>query len=250
MNIYKVLLATPLLILSLTTTAFAAVVPYETEILIKEGNATIDAFSTANIAEVEVFATGDIDGYGQAAGYASSESTLQVRGGGIDAVVLIDITYTMEVTTYKDPNSGGELFRETTASANTIVDIADVLDDESSIWEAELDLFTTGVLTGEEDDADNITVTVGLLSGHDYIVALEAFAEVRVVGAGFARAEAFVDPVFSINTSQAGFENFSVLQIAPPGSSTVSSVVPVPAAVWLFGSSLAGLGWMRRKQTV
>ena len=25
-------------------------------------------------------------------------------------------------------------------------------------------------------------------------------------------------------------------------------VVPVPAAVWLFGSALAGLGWMRRKQ--
>jgi hypothetical protein len=29
-----------------------------------------------------------------------------------------------------------------------------------------------------------------------------------------------------------------------------SSVVPVPAAVWLFGSALAGLGWMRRKQVV
>jgi hypothetical protein len=30
----------------------------------------------------------------------------------------------------------------------------------------------------------------------------------------------------------------------------VVSSVPVPAAVWLFGSALAGLGWMRRKQTV
>jgi hypothetical protein len=30
----------------------------------------------------------------------------------------------------------------------------------------------------------------------------------------------------------------------------VGSAVPVPAAVWLFGSALAGLGWMRRKQTV
>lgn len=27
------------------------------------------------------------------------------------------------------------------------------------------------------------------------------------------------------------------------------SVIPVPAAVWLFGSALAGLGWMRRKQS-
>jgi hypothetical protein len=30
----------------------------------------------------------------------------------------------------------------------------------------------------------------------------------------------------------------------------VTNVVPVPAAAWLFGSALAGLGWMRRKQTV
>ena len=28
-----------------------------------------------------------------------------------------------------------------------------------------------------------------------------------------------------------------------------TSVVPVPAAVWLFGSALAGLGWFRRRQT-
>jgi hypothetical protein len=27
------------------------------------------------------------------------------------------------------------------------------------------------------------------------------------------------------------------------------SVVPIPAAVWLFGSALAGLGWFRRRQT-
>jgi len=28
------------------------------------------------------------------------------------------------------------------------------------------------------------------------------------------------------------------------------TAVPIPAAVWLFGSALAGLGWLRRKQTV
>lgn len=28
------------------------------------------------------------------------------------------------------------------------------------------------------------------------------------------------------------------------------NVVPVPAAAWLFGSALAGLGWMRRRKTV
>jgi hypothetical protein len=30
----------------------------------------------------------------------------------------------------------------------------------------------------------------------------------------------------------------------------VSNVIPIPAAVWLFGSALAGLGWLRRKQSV
>ena len=34
------------------------------------------------------------------------------------------------------------------------------------------------------------------------------------------------------------------------GSVTSVSMVPIPAAVWLFGSALAGLGWLRRKQTV
>jgi hypothetical protein len=29
-----------------------------------------------------------------------------------------------------------------------------------------------------------------------------------------------------------------------------ASAVPIPAAVWLFGSALAGLGWLRRKQAV
>jgi len=30
----------------------------------------------------------------------------------------------------------------------------------------------------------------------------------------------------------------------------VVTAVPIPSAVWLLGSALAGLGWMRRKQTV
>jgi len=29
-----------------------------------------------------------------------------------------------------------------------------------------------------------------------------------------------------------------------------TSAVPIPAAVWLFGSALAGLGWMRRRPTI
>jgi len=33
-------------------------------------------------------------------------------------------------------------------------------------------------------------------------------------------------------------------------TASLTHAVPVPAAAWLFGSALAGLGWMRRKQTI
>lgn len=46
----------------------------------------------------------------------------------------------------------------------------------------------------------------------------------------------------TISTNNSGdFFEVDHLQVA-------TSIVPVPAAVWLFGSALAGLGWMRRKQ--
>jgi len=38
-----------------------------------------------------------------------------------------------------------------------------------------------------------------------------------------------------------------------PSRSIISgyaTTVPIPAAVWLFGSALAGLGWIRRKQAI
>jgi hypothetical protein len=47
----------------------------------------------------------------------------------------------------------------------------------------------------------------------------------------------------------ADFENGGG-NIADLSNARAFSVVPIPAAVWLFGSALAGLGWMRRKQTV
>lgn len=44
-------------------------------------------------------------------------------------------------------------------------------------------------------------------------------------------------------TSGVGGYEYSVVS-----GSVIANVVPIPAAVWLFGSALAALGWVRRKQ--
>jgi hypothetical protein len=38
--------------------------------------------------------------------------------------------------------------------------------------------------------------------------------------------------------------------VAGPTGVVSQTVVPIPAAVWLFGPALLGLGWLRRKQIV
>jgi len=59
----------------------------------------------------------------------------------------------------------------------------------------------------------------------------------------------------NISASSSTFlgESFSSLQLIPgtylytwPGDSLTFEIVPIPAAVWLFGSALGLLGWMRR----
>ena len=50
-----------------------------------------------------------------------------------------------------------------------------------------------------------------------------------------------------------GFLGVNTVQLVHEGGwinidNLESTAVPIPAAVWLFGSALAGLGWMRRKQ--
>ena len=58
---------------------------------------------------------------------------------------------------------------------------------------------------------------------------------------------------FSFDSAWSGLQS-ATFSAASTGSAVgydnvVLSAVPIPAAVWLFGSALAGLGWMRRKQT-
>ena len=52
------------------------------------------------------------------------------------------------------------------------------------------------------------------------------------------RIEVFAATGRDLNTD--GFAQFDNITV---------SIVPIPGAVWLFGSALAGLGWLRRKAT-
>jgi len=86
--------------------------------------------------------------------------------------------------------------------------------------DSDVDGFTSlrGVLAGYSGVA-NLAVPVGTGDWLN-LQYLELFAEGNGFGYGYATVE--IDNI-------------------------VVSAVPIPAAVWLFGSALAGLGWIRRK---
>ena len=52
-----------------------------------------------------------------------------------------------------------------------------------------------------------------------------------------------IDIEFSVSSFYPAF-------VVPAVDNITLQAVPIPAAVWLFGSALAGLGWLRRRQTV
>jgi hypothetical protein len=57
----------------------------------------------------------------------------------------------------------------------------------------------------------------------------------------------------SLGLTSIAFHNLGTLGLVANYSFdnvTTASAVPIPAAVWLFGSALVGLGWMRRRKTV
>jgi len=83
------------------------------------------------------------------------------------------------------------------------------------------------ILTAE----DNVDVNNEVLSVYHVLWGDGAFAEESVSSSG-------------LWTNTGGIPALPYAPIV-----TAWSVVPLPAAVWLFGSALAGLGWLRRRQT-
>jgi hypothetical protein len=117
-------------------------------------------------------------------------------------------------------------------------------------------------------DSDAITMTELGNSPFD-LVSLELAHEdlsvdMRFELTGFIAGGGTVSTVLT-STSQtltqfglgAGWTNLDTLIIDPldfniavaVDNIVLANTVPIPATVWLFGSALAGLGWLRRRQT-
>lgn len=81
----------------------------------------------------------------------------------------------------------------------------------------------------------------GFEVGSDYFFVPDGY----VSGDPLSGTSTFVGQSFTtLGMSQGSY----VYTLTGSGDTITVNVVPIPAAVWLFGSALVGLGWMRRKQ--
>jgi hypothetical protein len=94
-----------------------------------------------------------------------------------------------------------------------------------------------GDFTFRNDDHNliNGTVSVSHESGSSTITLTDGVGDFSVIG-----SSSFL--LFNEDGGVGSTSNYYI-------SEANISAVPVPAAVWLFGSALAGLGWFRRRQT-
>ena len=90
------------------------------------------------------------------------------------------------------------------------------------------------------------------LQGLDVPATLEEHIDFLTSNGGFVdrwRGEdiesTFSDSGIVIETAT---EATTIATVSATSYSLGASVVPIPAAAWLFGSALMGLGWMRRKR--
>jgi hypothetical protein len=97
------------------------------------------------------------------------------------------------------------------------------------------------VIDSAPNDSDYLAVMVYPLEGA-HLLELSFAASLTNAGGVIA--------IEGVGESLCGQEcMYPVLQLRDITSGQISAV-PVPAAVWLFGSALAGLGWMRRRKAV
>lgn len=93
-----------------------------------------------------------------------------------------------------------------------------------------------------------------LTRGCEFAETCLAVVPWRINGIGFVVGGTSINKAAGFGVDAAG----GTITIGPLDDSSsnsrtyavFSTVVPLPAAVWLFGSALAGLGWLRQKQAV
>lgn len=98
-----------------------------------------------------------------------------------------------------------------------------------------------GIAVGAAEIAQDVYTAVIYTGGGNYV---DLNSIIDLTGTGFVS----LDEAFDINEN-GDIVGVGTLTTGEKGAFYVSAI-PIPAAVWLFGSALAGLGWMRRKQTI
>jgi hypothetical protein len=111
----------------------------------------------------------------------------------------------------------------------------------------DLYIWEVGVAEGStvEVSADNSVWTiVGTIPAVDLGIGIFTYGfDIDAAGFGIGDVLTYVrltDSNLEVTSSPRG-SDFDAIGAIP--------TVPIPAAVWLFGSALAGLGWLRRRQT-
>ena len=205
--------------------------PYSTTLTVGGGasaEATSENSTTGTYTEAITSAFSTVGANAQSSAYAEAESTLHVTGGAMNSDVAVTVHYALEIF-------GRKSAVNSIASANSLIDITDITDPDTIIWEKELDLHLTGgsTLNEQGDITVMLTDTITLKSGHSYIVALESFAEATAFTAmngeggvtlGWARAEAEADPTFSIEGANP--EGFGLNHVVVQGSSNQTTLEP------------------------
>ena len=114
------------------------------------------------------------------------------------------------------------------------------------------------------DDFSMSSFDIGFLTGKAGTINLSGYRDGSLVVSDDIFTPAGVTlPSFETIVMGAGWENLDRIHFNISGSSccpgdasaldnivlSSAAAVPVPGAIWLFGSALTGLGWLRRKRS-
>jgi hypothetical protein len=160
---------------------------------------------------------------------------------GMATANAVPVTWVLNGVTFDDGNMAtGSFVYDADTDLYIDVSISTLFDyqiipthyNEVSAWPGDLDNTTLSLY---KEEFEEITAYQDLIFLYFDQALSNAGGTVGVTG--------WESSATTVGLSQASSADHDIV------SGTVVSAVPVPAAVWLFGSALAGLGWMRRKPT-